>query len=281
MFQILPIITAAGTALRVSALVGFFAGLIAFGLLFSTKIPKKIMVGYLSLLPFVLWELYKGGLFLPEMSPSVFGGFMLTFFLGAIAMCLSLPVAVLLALGRQAKLPIIRWVCIGYIELVRAVPLLTFLFMASLMAQLFLPQGFEVDKLFRVLTVLVFVSAAYKAEIIRGGLQALPISQMEAACALGSSYWTAVIHILLPQAMRNSVPALITNFIGLFKETTLVLIVGLLELIGVVKSIAEVPEWLGREVEGFIFVSAVFFIVCFTISRYGLFLEKGIAKSRG
>ena len=259
---------------------GFFLGASTFGLLFSEKIPQKLLMGYIALLPVLLWELFKGGLFLPEMSPSRFGGFMLTFFLGAISMCLSLPVAIVLALGRQAKLPIIRWLCTAYIEIVRSVPLLTFLFMASLMAQLFFPQGFEVDKLFRVLVVMIFVSSAYKAEIIRGGLQAIPPSQVEAAYALGAGYWTAMLHVLLPQALRNSVPALITNFIGVFKETTLVMIVGLLELIGVVKAISEVPEWLGYEIEGYLFVSMIFFIFCFTIAQYGKTLEKRIARAR-
>ncbi len=195
-------------------------------------------------------------------------------------MCLSLPVAILLALGRQSKLPIVRWLCVLYIEFVRSVPLLTFLFMASLMLQIFLPSGTEVDRLFRILTVMIFVSAAYKAEILRGAIQALPTGQFEASYAMGCGYWRTIFFIIMPQALRNSVPALITNFIGLFKETTLVMIVGLLEITGVVRAVFQDPEWIGFHIEGLIVVSFFFVLICYSIAQYGSSLERDIAASK-
>lgn len=260
--------------------VGYILGGLAFPLLFTRRIPKKIVLTYVFFLPVALWMLLKGGGLLTEMPSSAFGGIMLTFFLGAIAMCLSMPVAILLALGRQSKLPIIRWICVGYIETIRAVPILTFLIMASLMLQIFLPDGMEIEKLLRVLFVLVSVSAAYKAEIIRGGIQAIPKGQAEAAYALGAGYWTTMVYVIMPQALRNSVPALITNFIGLFKETTLVAIVGILELVGVVRASFENAEWIGFHVEGLVLVSFFFFTVCYSIALYGGYLERGLKKNK-
>lgn len=260
--------------------VSFVLGILAFALLFWRNCPPKILLGYLVLLPIVLWVLMKGGVFWPTEPSSSFGGIALTFFLGAIAMVLSLPVAVLLALGRQSRLPLIRWLCVGYIEMIRAVPILIFLFMASLVFQIFLPSNWDVDKLLRVLAVMVMVSAAYKAEIIRGGIQGVPKGQVEAAQALGASYWQIAIFIVLPQALRSTVPPLIGNFIGLFKETTLVLIVGLSEIIATVRSAMLDAEWRGIHLEGMIFTSLFFFVVCFSISRYGLVLEKRISESQ-
>lgn len=258
----------------------FVLGVAVFPLLFSRRIPKKYVVVYISILPLVLWLVLNGGLGLPTVESHRFGGFMLTFYLAAISMCLSLPVAILLALGRQSKLPIIRWLSIGYIEFIRSVPIITFLFMASLMAQLFLPAGVEVDQLFRVLAVMVFVSAVYKAEIIRGGIQGIPVGQVEAAKALGVGYWRIMGYIILPQALRNTVPALINNFIGVVKETSLVMIVGLLDLTGLAMATLESQEWVGLDLEVFIGISVIFFIINMVISRYGIFLEKNIARTR-
>lgn len=263
---------------RVNA--AFLLGVLAFPLLFSRRMPRQIVLAYIALLPVALWLLLKGIGILEVMPSTVFGGLMLTFSLGSIAMCLSLPVSILLALGRQSKLPVIRWTCVGYIEFVRAVPLLTFLFMASLMLQIFLPGGTEIDRLLRVLAVMIFVSAAYKAEILRGAIQALPKGQVEASYATGCGYWKTVIFIVMPQALRNSVPALINNFIGLFKETTLVMIVGLLELVRTVRAVFQDPEWIGLHVEGLPLVSFFFLIICFSIAQYGGHLERGIEASR-
>jgi len=258
----------------------FALGVLAFPMLMSKKVPQKLLMAYVLLLPAVIWFLIKGGVGFTDISTTALGGVTLTYFLGIIAMCLSLPVAILLALGRKSRLPIIRWVCILYIELVRAVPVLTFLFMASLMLQLFLPGGVTVDVLFRILFVLIFVSAAYKAEIIRGAIQAVPVGQVEASYAMGCGYWKTMAYVVMPQALRNSVPALITNFIGLFKETTLVMILGLLELMGVVRATFENVEWVGMHTEGMLVVSFFFFIICFSIAQYGALLERRIKSTK-
>ncbi|RBP79426.1 amino acid ABC transporter permease [Marinomonas rhizomae] len=258
----------------------FAVGLFAFPLLFTQRIPQKIVIGYILFLPVLLWVLLKGGFIFEDISTSALGGLTLTFFLGIIAMCLSLPVSILLALGRQTKLPILRWICVGYIELVRCIPVITFLFMASLVLQLFLPGGVSIDVLFRVLFVLIFVSAVYKAEIIRGAIQAVPKGQIEASYAMGCGYWKTMAYVVMPQALRNSVPALISNFIGLFKETTLVMILGLLEVMGAVKATFNNAEWLGLHAEGPIVVSAFFFVACFSIAQYGAYLERRIRRTK-
>jgi general L-amino acid transport system permease protein len=258
----------------------FAVGLFAFPLLFSQRIPQKWIVVYILVLPIVLWLLLKGGFIFEDISTSALGGLTLTFFLGIIAMCLSLPVAILLALGRRSQLPILRWACIGYIEIIRSVPVITFLFMASLVLQLFLPSGVSIDVLFRVLFVLIFVSAVYKAEIIRGAIQAVPKGQIEASYAMGCGYWKTMAYVVMPQALRNSVPALITNFIGLFKETTLVMILGLLEVMGAINATFHNAEWLGLHAEGPIVISAFFFIACFSIAQYGAHLERRIKRTK-
>jgi general L-amino acid transport system permease protein len=258
----------------------FIFGAMVFPLLFARRIPRIYVVIYIGLLPIILWGLMNGGFILDSIPSHAFGGFMLTFYLAVIGMTISLPVAIILALGRQSSLPAIRWLCVGYIEFIRSVPIVTFLFMASLMAQLFLPAGVELDQLFRVLLVMIFVSAAYKAEIIRGGIQGIPSGQVEASQALGVSYWRTMFSIVLPQSLRNTVPSLINNFIGLVKETSLVMIVGLLDLTGLAAATLESQEWIGFDIEIFLGVSLIFFSINMLISRYGIFLEKDIAKAR-
>jgi general L-amino acid transport system permease protein len=258
----------------------FVFGIMVFPLLFARRIPRIYVVIYIGLLPIILWGLLNGGLILDSIPSHAFGGFMLTFYLAAIGMTISLPVAIILALGRQSSLPVIRWLCIGYIEFIRSVPIVTFLFMASLMAQLFLPSGVELDQLFRVLLVMIFVSAAYKAEIIRGGIQGIPSGQVEASKSLGVGYWRTMLYIILPQALRNTVPSLINNFTGLVKETSLVMIVGLLDLTGLASATLESQEWIGFDIEIFFGISIIFFSINMVISRYGIFLEKDIAKAR-
>lgn len=258
----------------------FVFGVMVFPLLFARRIPRIYVVIYIGLLPIILWGLLNGGLILDSIPSHAFGGFMLTFYLAAIGMTISLPVAIMLALGRQSSLPALRWLSIGYIEFIRSVPIVTFLFMASLMAQLFLPAGVELDQLFRVLLVMIFVSAAYKAEIIRGGIQGIPSGQVEAAKSLGVGYWRTMLFVILPQALRNTVPSLINNFTGLVKETSLVMIVGLLDLTGLAAATLESQEWIGFDIEIFLGVAIIFFSINMLISRYGIFLEKDIAKAR-
>jgi general L-amino acid transport system permease protein len=191
-----------------------------------------------------------------------------------------LPIGVLLALGRRSTMPVVRMLCIGFIELVRAVPLITVLFMASVMLPLFLPAGVNFDKLLRALIGVALFSSAYMAEVVRGGLQAIPNGQYEAAKALGLSYAKMMGLVVLPQALRIVIPGIVNNFISLFKDTTLVLIIGLFDLLGIVKAAMTDPAWLGLALEGYVFAGFVFWIFCFAMSRYSMRLERRLSAGR-
>jgi general L-amino acid transport system permease protein len=192
----------------------------------------------------------------------------------------SLPIGVLLALGRRSTMPIVRLLCVGFIELVRAVPLITVLFMASVMLPLFLPAGVNFDKLLRALIGVALFSSAYMAEVVRGGLQAIPSGQYEAAKALGLNYAKMMGLIVLPQALRIVIPGIVNNFISLFKDTTLVLIIGLFDLLGIVKAALTDPGWLGLALEGYVFAAFCFWIFCFGMSRYSMRLERRLSAGR-
>ena len=207
----------------------------------------------------------------PAVDPNLWGGLMLTMLLAVVGIALSFPVGVLLALGRRSKLPVIRYFSIGYIELIRGVPLITLLFMGMTMLPLFLPSGWgNPSQLVRAMTAITFFSAAYLAENVRGGLQAIPKGQYEAADALGLSGLDSLRFIILPQALVKVIPAIVGQFIGLFKDTSLVSLVGLLELVAVAKAVIQQPEWLGvaggvaREV--YVFVGLVFFLFSYGMS---------------
>ena len=186
----------------------------------------------------------------------------------------SLPIGIVLALGRRSKMPIIRAICVAFIELWRGVPLITVLFMASVMFPLFMPEGVNFDKLLRALIGVAMFSAAYMAEVVRGGLQAIPKGQYEAAQALGLSYPKVMGFIVLPQALKLVIPGIVNTFIGLFKDTTLVLIIGLFDLLGVVQLAATNPDWLGFAVEGYVVAAVGFWIFCFAMSRYSMYMER-------
>ncbi|MBU6351872.1 MAG: amino acid ABC transporter permease [Chloroflexi bacterium] len=207
----------------------------------------------------------------PAVDSNLWGGLMLTMLLAVVGIALSFPVGVLLALGRRSKLPVIRYFSIGYIELIRGVPLITLLFMGMTMLPLFLPSGWgNPSQLVRAMTAITFFSAAYLAENVRGGLQAIPKGQYEAADALGLSGLDSLRFIILPQALVKVIPAIVGQFIGLFKDTSLVSLVGLLELVAVAKAVIQQPEWLGvaggvaREV--YVFVGLVFFLFSYGMS---------------
>lgn len=252
----------------------------AFVLLFFRRLDRRVLMGYLALLPVVMWWLLKGGAGLPEISSTKFAGMMVTVFLGTVGMIFALPLGILLALGRRSKKPVIRILSVMYIELVRSVPVISLLFMASLMIQLFLPPGSVFDILLRVQLVLILFTAAYMAETLRGGLQNLPKGQYEAALALGFGYWKTMGQIVLPQVLKQSIAPLLTQFIGLFKETTLVMIVGVLDIVGIAMSTAAAPEWVGYGHEIYIFLAIYFFVVCFALSRYARHLEKKLEQNR-
>ncbi|MFZ9313711.1 MAG: amino acid ABC transporter permease [Burkholderiaceae bacterium] len=208
------------------------------------------------------------------------GGLALTLLLAIIGNILSLPLAVALALGRTSDLPFVRVVCSGFIELVRGVPLITVLFMASFMFPLFLPSGMNPDVLLRVTGGLILFSAAYQAEVIRGGINSVPRGQVEAAQALGMGYWLIQTKIVLPQAFRVVVPPLVNSFIAIFKDTSLVTIVSLFELFGSLRLALADPEWRAFYVEGFIFVALIYWVFCSAMSRYSRGLERDFAVAR-
>jgi general L-amino acid transport system permease protein len=211
---------------------------------------------------------------LPLVETHFWGGLFLTLVVAGTGMATALPIGILLALGRRSTLPVIKTLCVTFIEFVRGVPLVSVLFMASVMFPLFLPENVTFDKLLRALVGIAFFYAAYMAEVIRGGLQAIPRGQFEAAQALGWSYWKMMGLIIMPQTLRLVIPGLANNFLSLLKDTTLVAVIGLLDLLGVAKASMADMEWLGFTKEAYVFTAAVFWIFCFSISRYCVYLEK-------
>lgn len=203
-----------------------------------------------------------------------FGGFLISLVIGVTAISMSLPLGILLALGRQSTMPLVKGVSVVFIEFVRGVPLITLLFTASLLLNYFLPPGTNFDLILRVIIMVTLFASAYMAEVIRGGLAALPRGQYEAADALGLDYWRAMRLIILPQALKISIPGIVNTFIGLFKDTTLVSFVGIFDPIGRANAIRATSDWQGIYWELYIFVGAVFFVFCFGMSRYSMYLER-------
>ncbi len=207
-----------------------------------------------------------------------FGGFMLALVIGLSGISLSMALGVLLALGRQSNLFIIHTISVGFIEIIRGVPLIVWLFTASLLLNYFLPPGTEFDLMLRVVIMVTFFSSAYIAEVVRGGLAALPKGQYEAADALGLDYWKSMRLIILPQALKISIPGIVNTFIGLFKDTTLVMFIGLLDPVGLSNSIRATSDWNGIYWELFVFIGLLFFVFCFSMGRYSLYLEKKLQR---
>jgi len=203
-----------------------------------------------------------------------FGGFMIAILLGVVAIGVSLPIGIVLALGRQSDLVIVKGLCVGFIEFIRGVPLITLLFVASLLLNVFLPPGTNFDIILRVMIMMTLFSAAYMAEVIRGGLAALPRGQYEGADSLGLDYWQAQRLIIMPQALKISIPGIVSTFIGIFKDTTLVSIIGLFDVIGLASAIRADTAWNGIYWELFAFIAFLFFVVCFSMSRYSMYLER-------
>jgi len=228
-----------------------------------------------------VYLLMQGGVLgLTYIETVLWSGLPLTLILAVVGMVFAFPLAVLLALGRRSELPAVRMFCVGYIELVRGVPLITVLFMASVMLPLFLPTGFTIDKLLRAQVAFILFAAAYLAEVIRGGLQAIPKGQIEAADSLGLGYWRRTRLIVLPQALSMVIPPLVNNFIGAFKNTSLVIIIGLFDLLGTANAALTDPNWQGFAAEAYIFTAAIYFCFCFFMSRYSQMLEREFNKGR-
>jgi len=215
-----------------------------------------------------------GGHVLPSVPTDYWGGFLLNLLIGVTGAVFALPLGVLLAFGRRARLPVIRSLATGYIELVRAAPLVTLLFMASVVLPLFLPDGVSLDRLFRAMVVIVLFEAAYMAEAVRGGLQALPAGQGEAGRALGLGPLRTALLIVLPQALRISIPAIVNSLIGLLKDTTLIFVIALLEITGVMRQALSDYAWQGLDLEAYVVIAAAFWIPCFAMSRWAAVLER-------
>lgn len=249
----------------------------ALALFWVPRISHRGITGGFALLIALLagFVLLKGGVAeLPTIEPRQWGGLMLSLVITIVGLAIAFPLGVLLALGRRSSMPVIRTFCVAFIELWRAVPLITVLFMAAVMLPLFLPDGMTVDKLLRALIGVGLFTAAYLAEVVRGGLQAVPRGQYEAAFALGLGYWRTMVFVILPQALRHVIPGLINTVISLFKDTTLVLIIGMFDFLGIIQASLTDPEWIGFALEGYVFAAMVYWIICFGLSRLSLAVER-------
>jgi len=225
--------------------------------------------------------MHGGVLGFTSVPTDLWGGLPLTIMLASLGIILAFPIAILVALGRRSNLPAIRSLCIVYVELIRGVPLISVLFMASFLFPLFLPAGMSPDVLVRVLAGITLFAAAYLAETVRGGLQAVPKGQIEAAATLGLSYWQTQRKIVLPQALAIVVPSIVNNFIGIFKDTSLVAIVSLYELTGsMTLALNSDADWRPYKIEGYLFITVIYFVFCFAMSRYSLWIESRLSAGK-
>ncbi|ASC72429.1 Inner membrane amino-acid ABC transporter permease protein YhdY [Halomicronema hongdechloris C2206] len=240
-----------------------------------TSLGRWLSLAWLLSFFVTLW-LMAGGLGLPAVSTNNWGGLLLTLCISVVSIALSFPFGVLLALGRQSSLPIIRWLSIIYIELIRGVPLISILFMGQVMIPLFLPEGMRPDRVLRAIVGMTLFTAAYLAENVRGGLQAVPRGQIEAARSMGLNAPLTLGLIVLPQALKIAIPAIVGQFISLFQDTTLVSIVGLLELLGISRSILANPEFLGRYGEVYLFIAAIYWCFCYAMSLGSRKIEEAL-----
>ena len=231
--------------------------------------------------PVLAGVLLLGGLpGLPYVDTTQWGGLMLDVLIAFVVVAGSIPFGVLLALGRRSQLPIVRALSVGFIELWRASPLLTVITMSAVMVPLFLPEGVHIDRLVRALVVLVLFNAAYMAETVRGGLQGVEVGQEEAAYSVGLKWWQVQAFVVLPQALRHVMPGIVNNVVDLFKDTTLVTIIGLFDILGAVNQAIKDPAWLGLAHEGYVFTMVIFFACCFAMSSYARRMERRLNKHR-
>ena len=245
------------------------------------KNKKYVIIFLLFFFQFILISLLSGGNFgLEKIPTNEWGGLALTFIISIFAILFCFPIGMFLALGRRSSAPVIRYSSIGFIEFWRGVPLITVLFMASVMFPMFLPDGTFLDKLIRVIIAITLFEAAYMAEVIRGGLQALPRGQYDAGKSLGMSYSKLHILVILPQALKLIIPGIANTFLALVKDTPLILVVGLLELVGMIDMAKTNPDWLGFAAEGYVFAGLVFWIICYSMSRYSQSLERKYKTDR-
>lgn len=263
--------------------VGFIAGYLVFKKLEKQSFAMGMIGSVVAAL--IVWSLQgyitgpmSGFLALEAVPSRDMGGFMLNFILGVVCVSLSLPIGIVLALGRQSHMPIIKWICVIFIEFIRGVPLITLLFVANVVLAYFLPPGTTFDLILRVIIMITMFSSAYIAEVIRGGLAALPKGQYEAADSLGLDYAQATRLIIMPQALKISIPGIVNVAVGLFKDTTLVSVISMFDLVGMIRGpILASTEWNGVYWELFGFAVVLFFIVCYGISQYSQWLERQLA----
>ncbi len=240
-----------------------------------------LVILWLAVLAAFFTLMYGNVMGLEKVETDRWGGLPLTILLASLSIVMAFPIALLVALGRRSELPAIRTFCTIFVELVRGVPLITVLFMAAFMFPLFMPPGFSIDVLIRVLVGITLFAAAYMAEVIRGGLQAIPKGQLEAAASLGLSYWQTQRKIVLPQALAMVVPGIMNNFISLFKDTSLVTIVSLYELTGALGlALNSDADWRPYKIEGYLFIASIYFVFCFAMSRYSLWVERQVNKGK-
>ncbi|MCQ4162692.1 amino acid ABC transporter permease [Roseomonas sp. GC11] len=244
---------------------------------FWRKELALVWLGTLAVIGVLMWG---GILGMPYVPQERWGGLVITLILSTFGIAFAFPLSILVALGRRSRMPAIKMLCVLYVELIRGVPLISLLFMASVMFPLFLPEGMNIDKLLRAQIAIILFAAAYLAEVVRGGLQALPKGQYEAADALGLSYWQKTGFIILPQALRLVIPPLVNTFIGFFKDTSLVLIIGIFDLLTAGKTAIVEPAWQGFGIEVYVTAGLIYFIFCFAMSRYSQNLEAELNRHR-
>ncbi len=237
-------------------------------------VKRAIIAAWLLSFPVTI-VLIKGFGVLPDVATNVWGGFLLTILITIVGIIFSFPLGILLALGRTSKLPVVRWFCITYIEVIRGVPLITVFFTAQIMIPLFI-QGFEINNIVRVMIGVSLFTAAYAAENVRGGLQSIPRGQYEAAQALGLSTPRMMFFVILPQALRAVIPAMVGQYISMFKDTSLVAIVGLFDLLGIGKTIVSNPDFLGKHMEVYLFIALIYWVVAFSMSYASRRMEKSL-----
>ncbi|MHA6645427.1 amino acid ABC transporter permease [Mesorhizobium sp. A623] len=240
------------------------------------RLPFKqhVAVFLILIFPFLGFFLLYGGFGLEIVSTPKWGGITLTLVIASVAISVSLPLGTLLALGRRSQMPVVKWLSISFIECMRAVPLISVLFMASVLLPLFLPTQVTVDKLLRAVVGVALFASAYMAEVVRGGLQTIPNGQTEAAKSLGLSMWKVNLLVVLPQALRVSVPGIVNTYIAIFKDTSLVIVIGLFDILGMINAAVNDSKWIGMELEGYVFAAVFYFIFCNGMSRMSRRLEK-------
>lgn len=274
-----------GERWRVDLTLGVGAALIVWLLRLDAPFRRAAGWVFFSVYPVSSFVLLYGwpGLGLPLIDTSLWGGIFVSLLVALVGIVVSLPVGILLALGRRSSLPALSLACTGFIEFVRGVPMITVLFMANTMLPLFMPENLAPDRLVRPLVGVALFASAYMAEVVRGGLQAIPKGQVEAALALGLRPWQVQRLVVLPQALRIVIPGIVNTFIGLFKDTTLVAVVGIFDFLRTIESARLDPAWAGPTISatGYLFAALFYFVFCFGMSRYSLFIERRAHRGRG